>query len=157
MLEGSETNLFNLLTLIMCRKQYRCPFTPIPHHSLLFGWPCTLLPSSEASTSSGVQGSKNQWPDQRWQIIEEKELNVIHSCANNWEQWQLGFIYHRSSFSWMSLFRAVIFFSDTISGLSFSVQSWTPVKRPLHLGGCCLMPCYSNGWSGWLLWKFVIT
>jgi len=48
-------------------------------------------------------------------------------------------------------------FSDTIFGLSFSLQSWTMVEKPLCLGGCCLVPCYSNGWCRWLLWKSVIT
>lgn len=92
MLEGSETNPFSMWILIMCRSQYGCPFTPIPHHSLLFGWPCTLLSSSETSVSSGVQGSKNQWLDQRWQIMKEEELNVIHSCANNLEEEEVLFI-----------------------------------------------------------------
>lgn len=130
----------------MCRSRCWCPFTPIVHHSLLVAWPCTLLPSSDASASSEVQDSENQWPDQRWQIIKEEELNLVPSYANNWEQWQLGFVYHGSSFSWLSLPLSVIFFSDAIFGLSFCLQG----SRPLYLEGCCLMPCYSNGWSGWL-------
>lgn len=100
-------------------------------------------------------GSKNWWPDQTWQVVKEEELNVIPSSANHWEQWQLGSTYY--GFSWSSLLLSVIFFSDAVSGMSLSLWSWTLVERPLHLGGCCLMPCYSSSWSGWLVCKFVIT
>lgn len=149
--------MFNMWTLIMCRSPYGCVFTPISYHRLFFHWPYTLLPSYEASISNGVQGSKKHWPDQTWYIMKEKELNVIPSSANHWEQWQLGSTSYGSSFSWSFLLLSVIFFSDTVSGMSLSLWSWTLVERPFHLGGCCLMPCYSSSWSGWLVCKFVIT
>lgn len=119
--------------VVMCRSQYRCPVTPVPNPSLLLGWPCSPLAFPEASVSSGVQGSKNQWPDQRWQTIKEEELNVIHACANNWEQWQLGFIF---------IFLLV---TTSVSNFLFRHCLWSVILSTV------LNPSWKTTTPGWML------